>query len=439
MAELDNKPDFGIENTMSIDTAGAGDANLLNDLFATETSTADPNDLTAITDDDDDNKDGKGPDGKADPTKLAGQDDNVPDSIAKDPNALTNFLLGDGEEEEEVDADDDKDDKDKAAPDAVADPPPGDGDDAPDAADKDDATNDGIIAFDALANELVDLGVFTRQEGEEEGVNVTTPEEFLERFKKETELGAQDMVSNFIGQFGKEHQEAFQAIYVNGANPREFFSQQAKISDFTNMDLTVEGNQEKVVRQTLADQGFEPEDITSEIDKLKSYGDLEDVSKRHHKVLIKKEKQLLKQTQMDAQQATIQKQAQKDEYVTNVRDVLSEKLKAKEFDGIPLNPKIANELQDFLLVDKWKTESGETLTDFDKNILDLKRPENHANKVKIALLLKLLENDPTLSTIQKRGVSTKSSELFKSVARQKTVTKRVAADKKQPAQSWFQK
>ena len=142
---------------------------------------------------------------------------------------------------------------------------------------------------------------------------------------------------------------------------------------------------------------------------------------------------------MDAQQATIQKQAQKDEYVTNVRDVLSEKLKAKEFDGIPLNPKIANELQDFLLVDKWKTESGETLTDFDKNILDLKRPENHANKVKIALLLKLLENDPTLSTIQKRGVSTKSSELFKSVARQKTVTKRVAADNKQPAQSWFQK
>ena len=83
--------------------------------------------------------------------------------------------------------------------------------------------------------------------------------------------------------------------------------------------------------------------------------------------------------------------------------------------------------------------SGETLTDFDKNILDLKRPENHANKVKIALLLKLLENDPTLSTIQKRGVSTKSSQLFKDVARQKTVTKRVAADKKQPAQSWFQK
>lgn len=428
--ELDTNPDFGIENTMSVDTAGQGDANLLNDLFAPETSTADPDKVTALAEGDDD---GKGVDGKADPTKLAGKEDDVPEGIAKDPNALTNFLLGDEEEEEEdvdIDKDADKDadkDKDKDVDVNV---------DA-DADDKDKATDEGIIAFDALANELIDLGVFTRQEGEEEGVDVTTPEEFLARFKKETELGAQDMVSNFIGQFGQEHQDAFQAIYVNGADPREYFNQSIKLQDFTNMDLTVEGNQEKVVRQTLADQGFEPEDITSEVDKLKNYGDLEDVSKRHHKVLIKKEKQLTQQIQLDAQANTQAKQIQKEEYVTNVRNVLSEKLKAKEFDGIPLNPKIANELQDFLLVDKWKTESGETLTDFDRNILELKRPENHANKVKIALLLKLLENDPTLSTIQKRGVSTKSSELFKSVARQKTVTKRVAADKKQPAASWF--
>ena len=43
---------------------------------------------------------------------------------------------------------------------------------------------------------------------------------------------------------------------------------------------------------------------------------------------------------------------------------------------------MANELHDFLLVDKYKTPSGETLTDFDRTILDLKRPENHSKKVK---------------------------------------------------------
>ena len=180
------------------------------------------------------------------------------------------------------------------------------------------------------------------------------------------------------------------------------------------------------------------EKINTEVEKLKSYGDLEDVSKRHHKVLVKKEKATLDVAAQKAKDVNQVKQVQKSEYVKNVRNVLQEKIKAKEFDGLPVNIQTANELQDFLLVDKWKTESGETLTDFDKSILDLKKPDNHAQKVKVALLLKLLEKDPTLSTIQKRGVSKKSSQLFKDVARQKTTAKRVVANNKQPAKSWFQ-
>ena len=50
----------------------------------------------------------------------------------------------------------------------------------------------------------------------------------------------------------------------------------------------------------------------------------------------------------------------------------------------------------------------------------MKRPENHATKVKIALLLKVLEKDPTLSTIQKAGVTKKTDTLFSEVARQVT-------------------
>jgi hypothetical protein len=69
--------------------------------------------------------------------------------------------------------------------------------------------------------------------------------------------------------------------------------------------------------------------------------------------------------------------------------------------------------------------------------LELKRPENHATKVKVALLLKILEKDPTLSTIQRTGVSKKSNELFGEVARQVTKTK--ASSSGQPAKqnSWF--
>jgi hypothetical protein len=109
-------------------------------------------------------------------------------------------------------------------------------------------------------------------------------------------------------------------------------------------------------------------------------------------------------------------------------------MKAKDFDGIPLNPKLVNELQDFLLVDKWKTPTGETLSDFDRTILDLKKPENHAMKVKVGLLLKILEKDPTLSTIQKSGVTKGTDKLFGEVARQVTKEKQTA---KPNPNSWF--
>jgi hypothetical protein len=432
------KPNFGIENTVDVDLGAAGSQDLLNDLMSPETSTASPDDVSSINKDDDNKGDDNklSDEDKAALAKKAKEDENVDDDTASSPDALTDFLLKD-EEDDEKDKDDDVDDD--AAGQTSEDDKETDTDTSvEDNSDETDENKDeGTIAFDALATELFNLGVFNKIEDED--VKIESPEDFLERFKLEQQRGANMMIQNFIGQFGEEHQEAFQAIYVNGADPREYFTQQAAVQDFKGMDLSNEKNQEAVIRATLQNQGYESEDIDSEIERLKSYGDLEDVSKKHHKVLVKREEKQLKQQTLNAQQEQESKRAVKEEYIDNVRKVLTEKIKAKEFDGIPVNVQTANELQDFLLVDKWKTESGETLTDFDKTILELKRPENHATKVKVALLLKLIEKDPTLSTIQKSAVSKKSSELFKEVARQKTTAKRAVSNKRKPAQSWFQK
>jgi len=205
------------------------------------------------------------------------------------------------------------------------------------------------------------------------------------------------------------------------------------------MDLTVERNQEAVMRRSLADQGFEGDDIDTEIERLRNYGDLEAVSTRNHKVLVKKEAVKMQEMEQKAQHEMALKANIRNQYITNVQSVIQEKLKAREFDGIPVNQKLAGEVQEFLLVDKYKTASGELLTDFDKMILDLKKPENHANKVKIALLLKVLEKDPTLSTIQKSGVTKKTDALFSEVARQVTKDKTPVSESKSGSKpnSWF--
>ena len=403
MADNFDKPDlggFGIEETISF-----GNTELLSDLFAPETSTEDPDKIEKIVKTVEEPKAPVKPEvakGKEIVQKLDGEESSSQD-------ILKNFL-GDNSEEEEEEA--------PAAPVKKEQVEP---------------EEEEVSQFTALSKDLFKLGVFTKDEDEDD-VAIETPEQFLERFNAEKKKGAIEIVDNFIGQFGEDYQKAFDAIFVKGADPKEYFGAYNNIVNFAELDLSIESNQERVVRQALTDQGFDAEDVTTEIERLRNYGDLETVAARHHKVIVKKEAAKLQQIEQQAEQQQRQKVAIRNQYIQNVQTVLQDKLKTKEFDGIPLNPKLASELQDFLLVEKYKTPSGETLTDFDKTILELKRPENHALKVKVGLLLKIIEQDPTLSTIQKAGVSKKSTQLFEEVARQ-TTKKTVANPSK--ANSWF--
>ena len=412
---------FGIQDTMDM---GAGDAQLIQDLMAPETATADSEAVEPIVKEVEDTIPEKtapagkevikpqSPDGKTEEEKRSGES-LVNDFLNSDPDAEQQE-----EEPTPVEAEQ-KDVLDEVQEEPEPEPEAGN--------------------FEALAKDLFNLGVF-KKEGDEE-VSISTPEDFLARFESEKKKGAQELVQQFISQFGEDYQQAFESIFVKGVNPKEYFGAYNNIVNFTEMDLSKEINQKQVMQQALADQGFETEDISKEIERLKNYGDLESVATRHHKVLVKKEAKKLQQLEAASKQELQQKEAIRQQYVTNVQTILSDKVKEKEFDGIPINSNLANELQDFLLVDKWKTPSGETLTDFDRSILDLKRPENHELKVKVGLLLKMLEKDPTLSSIQRAGVTKKSNQLFGEVARQVTKSRTVASKKttsntKKP-NSWF--
>ena len=420
MAEnLDNPSmgNFSIQDTMEM---GMGNQELLSDLFAPETSTTNPDDIQDI-------KDEPAPapkPAKKTPAPAAASEENDEENKEDNKKSLQDFLLG-GDDEE----DDDEDDSPAPTPKAKA---PADTED-----DNETEGDEPSSPFTSLSRDLFKLGVFTNDEDDEE-VNISTPEEFLERFQAEKKKGAIEVVNNFIGQFGEDYQEAFDAIFVKGVDPKEYFGTYNNIKSFSEMDLTDETNQVAVIKQALADQGFDPEDVITEVERLKNYGDLETVATRHHKVLVKKEAAKLQEMEQENEKRLQQQAAVKQQYYQNVQSVLQEKLKTKEFDGIPLNPKLAGELQDFLLVDKYKTASGETLTDFDRTILELKRPENHATKVKIGLLLKILEKDPTLSTIQKTGITKKSNELFGEVARQVSKSSTKTGNKPKPTTSWFQ-
>ena len=300
--------------------------------------------------------------------------------------------------------------------------------------------NEGVVneeeeefnQFEAFSKGLFDLGAFSKEEGEE----ITIPktgEEFLSLFNEQSGKRAESIISDFLSKFGDDYRDAFDNIFVNGVNPKDYYQTYNAIQNFSELDLSTENNQEKVVRQALTDLGYEEEDVASEIERLKNYGDLETAAGKHHKVLIKKEQQKLAQLKEQKQAQLEQQQSIKTQFATNVTNVLQDKLKTKDFDGIPITPQLAKDVQDMLLTEKWKTSSGEPLTDFDVEILNLKKPENHATKAKLALLLRILKDDPTLSSIRKSAITKTSNVLFDEVVRQKPSAAKQSQSSSSPA------
>jgi len=171
--------------------------------------------------------------------------------------------------------------------------------------------------FSALSRDLFKLGVFTSENDEEE--NISTAEEFLEKFNSEKKKGAMGIVDNFIGQFGEDYRKAFDAIFVKGVDPRSYFNTYNNIARYSELDMTKEDNQEAVVRKILSDQGFEPDDIDTEVERLKNYGDLESVSTKYHKVLTKKEAASLEEMEKQAEEQQRQKQLARSQYMTNIQ------------------------------------------------------------------------------------------------------------------------
>lgn len=282
--------------------------------------------------------------------------------------------------------------------------------------------------FESLGKELYSLGVFTTEEGEEPK-DIKTAEELLETFNAEKTKGATTWLNNFLGRFGEDRQELFEAIFVNGVDPETYLPVYNQVQSVQTLDLEQESNQEKVLRVYYKKAGWPDEKIDSKIEKLKSYAELEDEAKTVHPLLVNAEKQELKNIEeRDAAKQTELAEADA-AYKEGLTKVLAEKTKLKEFDGIPLSEAEARKAFDFLYAKKWKLPSGELLTDFDKFILDSKRPENIADRIKIGLLA---QNKFDFSKINKRAVSKEGNEIFSSL-----VKKSVKKPNTQPANnSW---
>ena len=265
--------------------------------------------------------------------------------------------------------------------------------------------------YKTLGKDLLRLGVFSKssEDETEETIDIKSGEDFLERFNVEKKKGAIGILDNFLNQFGEEYRDMFDAVFVNGVKPNEYLNSFAKIESIKELDLTQESNQERIVRAYYKGLKWDDTKVESKITKLKDYGDLEDEAKTYHQVLLDKEQETT--TALETAKLEENQKVKDKELATNksYQRILTEKLKTQEIDGVPLTQDDATKVFDYITSKKYKLQSGELLSEFDKDLMELNRPENHEMKIKLGLLLR---KKLDLTSVKKQTISKKSDALF---------------------------
>lgn len=265
---------------------------------------------------------------------------------------------------------------------------------------------------------LLDEGIFLKEEEEKE---ITTPQELLQRFDYEADKRASMKINQYLGRFGQDKIDFFNAVFENGVDPKEYFRLDQNIQSVKSIDLESLENQELVISLYYKELGWSDTKIKKQLKRLEDDGETEEEAKEAHSTLLQREESMMEQL-LENQRISIQQKQQEYNYYTNqMNSIISSKLKEKDFDGIPVTDKVANTTFDFLTTQKWQLPSGELLSDFDKWILDLKKPENYETKVKIALLA---QNGFDFSKIKTKAISEKSDKLFQGLTKKQKTQER---------------
>lgn len=280
--------------------------------------------------------------------------------------------------------------------------------------------------FESISKGLVRLGVFT-----DEGELPKTADEFAERFQAEKQKGASDWINNFLSvEHGEEGIDLFKAIFVDKVDPREYLSVHNEILNLEDLNIDEELNQKRVFREFYKNLGWDETKIEAKLQKSIDYGDLESDSKEFYETLLEDTKAKKAQIQENKKQKDEQQLQEDTTYRNSITKVLDDKLKTRDFDGIPLNPEKVKKAIDFLTTKKYQTPDKQKLTEFDKYMLESRKPENITSRIKIALLA--LENF-NFEGVKKRAISKETDEVFSEL---KTKTKSTKSSGKKET-DWF--
>lgn len=286
-------------------------------------------------------------------------------------------------------------------------PPATDGGEAPKPKKK--ATNVDNY-YNGLFKDLQDKGIFQNvdlEEGQE-----LTAEDLLDLQEKEITERIAAWGEQTIGKTGAQ----FLKFLRDGGDPSQFLALQQEVGQLPKGDIGDPNYQAYVVRYTLANDGWDAEEIEERVSSLVESGKLEKIAIKYD-ARLEDERAALEQETIAQQKQRAQKA--KEDYEI-YRSSLSEFAKANNnVRGFKITPAKATKLIDRATKPVVKTEDGRVLTQFqDEMGKAIRDPE------KMLLLNILLENDFDFSQIQKVAATQVTKQIKRNIENHATSSSR---------------
>ena len=266
----------------------------------------------------------------------------------------------------------------------------------------------------AAAQLLMDKGIvdFELEEGEE-----LDEETALELLEEGFESGVENRISELLGGLPNELQ-ALNKYVLNGGDMNDFLSKMNTLGASTGitatLDISVEKNQELVVRQMYKDDGMDDDFIDTQLESLKDTGKLEAFAKKRFE---KWKEQDSKVSQQAAQQQELQAKAQREkarQYYSSLKTAVN-----GEFEGIKLSAKDKNEIPGFMTDRNIKLSNGAVVTPFNQNLMEVL--QNETASIQLAKLLRDRKKDGTFdfSQLEKVAATKVTKEIKDNIRRNK--------------------
>jgi hypothetical protein len=262
--------------------------------------------------------------------------------------------------------------------------------------------------FAVFGNGLVKLGEFEEVEEDFQW----TEETFLEKFKEEKLKGANDIVGHIISQRGEEYADFFDKVFIKGVSPKEYLESYTTQTSIESLKLEDSpANQERVVHAYYHKLGWEDDEINEHIEMLKTSMKLESESKKFQTRLVGLEQKNREALAAKAEAETQAKLEAKRNFEKAIASNLKEALTKKEIDGLPISKKEVDEIFHYVTAETYEvTKTGETLTQFDYDILELKKDPKLFLK-----LAKMVKSKLNLDPVKKKAVTEESNFLFNKI------------------------